>query len=259
MKIWFYLITIVCLSITLLPAYAGFEYFPDGNTLALWHMNEGAGDKIIDASQNGFDGEIEGKAEWGAEDWKKAGVAGKSFAFDGSTAINIGNIKELINLNAITVEAWVFAEDLGGWHLICCNWAGPPGAYHFGCENAVLKFHITTDNGTAFAQSAEPLEVGEWYHTAGTYDSTTGKIQIYVNGKPAGDTKHGGKFIDSDYDVIIGSKHSREFKWKGFIDEVRISDIVRTQKELSINLEKPGAVSPIGNLILTWGSIKSSF
>ena len=78
-------------------------------------MNEGAGDKIIDASRNGFDGKIEGKAEWGAEDWKKGGVSGKSFAFDGSTAINIGNIKELINLNAITVEAWFFVEDLGCW------------------------------------------------------------------------------------------------------------------------------------------------
>ncbi len=255
-----YLSTIIVLlltfSITLSYGASGFEYIPDTHTLALWHLNEEKGDKITDASPNGFDGAVEGKTAWGADEWKKDVNTGESFAFDGTTVINIGNVKELINPDAITVEAWVYPEDLNGWHLICCNWAGPPGAYHLGCENTIPKFHITTDNGTAFAAASDALEVNQWYHVAGTYDKDSGEIQLYINGEIAGTTKHGGELIDNDMDVIIGSKHSREFQWKGFIDEMRISNVVRTADTLSANLTKPSSVSPLGRLTITWANIK---
>jgi len=67
----------------------GFEYIPDANTLALWHFNEGTGDKIADSSPNKFNGAVEGKSDWADEDWNKM-AKGKSFKFDGNTAINIG-------------------------------------------------------------------------------------------------------------------------------------------------------------------------
>ena len=100
----------------------GFEYAPDNHTLALWHMNEGSGDIIGDASPNGFDGLVEGTANWGEEEWKKGGDTGKSFDFVGVTVINVGPEDKLITPDAITVEAWVYPRDLGGWKLICCHW-----------------------------------------------------------------------------------------------------------------------------------------
>jgi len=120
------------------------------------------------------------------------------------------------------------------------------------------RFHVHTDKGTADASGGK-LELKKWYHIAGTYDSKTGEIKLYIDGKLAVTKKLGGKLADNAYDVIIGSKHTRQFKWVGRIDEVRISDIAREPEELSPNLTKPpsSSVSPVGNLAAIWGEIKS--
>ena len=91
----------------------------------------------------------------------------------------------------------------------------------------------------------------------------TGDVKLYVDGKLVAEKKgHGGQITDDKlgFDVVIGSKHNLSLGWNGMIDEVRISDIARTAEELSPNLKQaqvgPTGVSPRGNLVLTWESIK---
>lgn len=237
-------------------AAEGFDYIPDANTLALWHFDADDGDKIKDSSPSKFDGVVEGKAQFGDEGWKKEGEKGKSFLFDGTTVINIGNIKELISPDAITIEAWVFPDDLSGWKLICCNWGGAVvGAWHFGVEAGTPKLHLTNDAGvTAFAGDGK-LEVGKWQHVAGSYDGKA--IRVYIDGVLAGETKADGDLKDNDMDVTIGSKDSREYQWKGRMDEVRISNKARDPKELSPNMTAPMAVSLSGKLATTWANVKA--
>ena len=171
----------------------------------------------------------------------------------------MGNVKELINPDAITIEAWVYADDLAGWHLICCNWGGAEvGAYHLGCLDGGAKFHITTTDGTLSAEDAGVISIEQWYHIAGIYDEDSGDIELYVDGELVASASHGGSLIDNDMDVIVGSKHSREFYWKGLIDEVRISNVVRDPEEFSINMKGPAPVSSKDSLILTWGAIKDN-
>ena len=258
-------ITIVMFALVSSLCYGsqGFEYVVDNHTLALWHMNEGNGDKIADASRNKFDGKVEGNVRWGKEGWKQGGAAGHSFVFDGSTRINLGHVKELImpKSNSITVEAWVNPQDLSQkWHVIYSNWSGPSAAYHFACRFKVPHFFLKTDKGMAEVTGGGRLKLGTWYHMAGTYDSKTGDVKLYVDGKlVAKKAGHGGKITDNNlrFDVVIGSKDNFSLSWKGTIDEVRISDIARTPIELSPNLGAPGkSVSPLGSLCLTWGAIK---
>ena len=40
------------------------KYVVDGNTIALWHFNEGSGGMLNDSSPNGFHGIIHGNPEW---------------------------------------------------------------------------------------------------------------------------------------------------------------------------------------------------
>ena len=231
----------------------GFEYLPDEATLGLWHFD---GDDVVDISDNGVKGEVEGKAVWDAnQDWNKENKPGKSFVFDGNTVISLGEAEVLIPKVEITIEAWVYPEDLSSWRLICTNWDGPPGAYHLGVQEGIAKFHINTDKGVAFAGAAKPLELEEWQHVAGTYDSN--QIKLYIDGKEISSTNHGGKLVGGGFDVIIGSKNTRQFKWKGLIDEVRISAIAREADVLSPNLEAPQAVEFTElTLPLLWGSLK---
>ena len=246
-------VSLFFLAISTCFGASGFGYLPDQNTLGLWHFNE---TKVKDVSGNNVEAKIEGDAAWDQnQEWNKADKSGKSFHFDGNTVISLGKAKVLIPDVAITVEAWVYPEDLNGWRLICTNWDGLPGAYHLGVSNGMPKFHINTANGGAAAEPVESLELKRWQHIAGTYDSKA--VKLYLNGEEVASNNHGGKLQGSDYEVIIGSKNTRDFKWIGLLDEVRISDIARDADELSPNLEKPQAVEFTElTLPLLWGSLK---
>ena len=253
---WVYAFACVCLlfsTTTSSFAAKGFDYLPDDDTLGLWHFDDA---KVVDASENGVKADVEGKATWDAnQDWNKEAKPGKSFVFDGNTVISLGEADVLIPKVAITIEAWVYPEDLSGWRLICTNWDGPPGAYHLGVENGIAKFHINTEKGVAFAGAAKPLELEQWQHVAGTYDSN--EIKLYIDGKEVGATNHGGKLVGAGFDVIIGSKNTRQFNWTGLMDEVRISGIARDAEVLSPNLAAPQAVEFTAvSLPIRWGQLK---
>lgn len=235
-------------------AAGGFEYLPDESTLGLWHFDGG---DIVDTSDNKVKGEVEGKAAWDAnQDWNREEKPGKSFVFDGKTVISLGEADVLIPKVEITIEAWVYPEDLTGWRLIFTNWDGPPGAYHLGVQNGIAKFHINTEKGTAFAGATDALELEKWQHVAGTYDSK--QIKLYIDGKEVGSTNHGGKLAGAaGFDVIIGSKNTRQFHWQGLMDEVRVSDIARAADVLSPNLDAPQSVEfSEWTLPTVWGYLK---
>ncbi len=91
-------------------AAGGFEYLPDESTLGLWHFD---GSDLTDTSDNAVKGEVEGKAAWDEnQDWNKENKPGKSFVFDGNAVISLGEAKVLIPKVEITIEAWVYPEDL---------------------------------------------------------------------------------------------------------------------------------------------------
>ena len=83
--------------------------------LADWPMNEGSGNKINDATGNSYTGTILG-ATW------KSGINGSALNFDGvNDYVQIPS--SLKTPNAITVEAWIKADDL--------NKGGPSGHHGF--------------------------------------------------------------------------------------------------------------------------------
>ena len=223
--------------VTIVPSRTGSDYLPDEWTLGLWHFD---GENIADSSINAVQGVIEGNAQWSTnQDWHEDAKPGHSFSFDGNTLITLGHADVLIPTDAITVEAWVYPQDLSGWRLVGTNWDLPPGAYHLGVRSGYAQFQINTDRGEAFVIAEVPLELGKWSHLAGTYDSNLNQVKFYVNGVEVASMEHSGKLADNDFDVVIGSKNNRRYKWNGLIDEVRISSIARQPEELSPNLAIP--------------------
>ena len=223
--------------VTIGPRRTGSEYLPDEWTLGLWHFD---GENIADSSTNAVQSVIEGNAQWSTnQDWHEEAKPGHSFSFDGNTLITLGHADVLIPTDAVTVEAWIYPQDLAGWRLITTNWDLPPGAYHLGVRSGYAQFQINTDQGAASIIATEQLELGKWSHLAGTYDSNKNQVKLYVNGVEVASMEHSGKLADNDFDVVIGSKNNRRFKWNGLIDEVRISSIARQPEDLSPNLVIP--------------------
>ena len=139
----------------------GYEYRPDADTLALWHFNEKNGAEVGDESDNGVEAAIEGVATWDDnDDWNADGAGGRSFSFDGSTLLAVPNAVAVVQPDLITVEAWVYPTDLGGWKLIATHWGGATvGRFHLGVENGIPKFHVNAGGAVSVAAASGALEL----------------------------------------------------------------------------------------------------
>ncbi|MFC1739670.1 LamG domain-containing protein [Planctomycetota bacterium] len=90
-----------------------------------------------------------------------------------------------------------------------------------------------------------------WYHIAGTYDKQSGKMNIYVDGKPAGERKVSkSDIILSSKDIKIGKGKPRRpirpvrantfvdfYSFDGLLDEVRIHDTALSAAEIARSYE----------------------
>lgn len=94
---------------------------------------------------------------------------------------------------------------------------------------------ITTSNGYVNAVSGFTLNMGECYHLAFTYDGTS--LDYYINGCLAQSTPHTGTMAQNDFITAIGNRTDCQCEsWIGYIDEVRIWNVARTQAEIQANM-----------------------
>ena len=109
------------------------------------------------------------------------------------------------------------------------------------------SFEITTTDGFAnfggVATAGVTLDPGNTYHIAATYNGQF--IRYYVNGCLTGEMAWSGDMIQNDLITAIGQQSSCECEqYRGYIDEVRIWNVARTQQEIAdnmLNLPNPGA------------------
>jgi hypothetical protein len=101
------------------------------------------------------------------------------------------------------------------------------------------------------------LEPNKWYHVAYTYDGKT--LNTYVNGEPDRENKISGNIDVVNAPFTIGSYKGESYFWRGNIDEVRVSNIARSQddiKAVMAGFESYLNVAPVGKLANTWARIK---
>ena len=132
--------------------------------------------------------------------------------------------------NQITVEALV--TQMGPAINIVSKHQGP------GDVNYLLRpnqAEITTTNGYVNSPSGLVLNIGQCYHVAFTYDGAN--LKFYVNGCLASSTPHTGNLIQNNFITAIGniSMNGSE-SWNGYIDEVRIWNVARTQVQIQSNM-----------------------
>lgn len=117
------------------------------------------------------------------------------------------------------------------------------------------QIQIATSAGNFPAADANKgLPTNEWVHIALTYDSVTGDMKIYVNGKvqsegvkKAGPVNLGRNGVDGFY---IGRSYEDSRFLAGEISECRIWNVVRTQEQIAGN---PYDVDPASaGLVAYW-------
>ncbi len=234
-------------------------YAQDENTVLLYTFEASSGDVVTDLSGNGNDGQLMGSTEWGG------GKLGSGLVFGGNGPRDFVEIPDSDSLDletGLTIEMWVFlntASSAGG------TGATKESSYKFGPrhDRKVLLRMTTTSAGwvEGILFSDTVLQLNKWIHTAATYDATSDVSKVYIDGELDAEGTIGGDIVLNDRELWLG-RGSNPFL-DGKIDELRISNVARTQKEVQqlMNLGIDGvlAVTPQDKLATSWGKLKKDF
>jgi hypothetical protein len=168
------------------------------------------------------------------------GQAGHALRFDGvDSFVSIENNGDFNFDPNFTVEAWVkptslvstgdfraivrgaFADGLGGglaWGMTLRN-----------SDPSNWGLTVSTPSTDTARSGPGGLEVGQWQHLAGTYDGS--RMRIYRDGTLVTSMLHPDPGTPSDAPFIIIGLWGAAFR--GYIDEVRIWNTVRTGREIA--------------------------
>ncbi len=123
------------------------------------------------------------------------------------------------------------------------------------------SFEITTTQGFAafsgVAAAGVQLEVGRTYHVAATYNGSF--LRYYVNGCLTGEMEWSGNMIQNNIDAAIGQQSTNETEqFRGYIDELRIWNVARTQEQIANNmLDLPDPTNQTG--LMAYYKFESNF
>ena len=153
------------------------------------------------------------------------GEVGQAFSVTGGTYVDIPNAASLNPTTAITVDAWVNGSALDVYQAIVKK-ADANAGYSLEMSSSKFAFYAWTSGGFAGVASVTSPAINTWYHVAGTYDSSTSTLAIYVNGVLESSVPLSGTLSPASHDLNFGRDPANLGDpgryWNGFIDEVEL-------------------------------------
>jgi hypothetical protein len=169
--------------------------------------------------------------------------AQNSLNFDGvDDKVNCGNSSSLqITGYAISIEAWVYPTSFSTYVyqnniVVKEDNSNDAGFMLRTGEGGKLNFAIGDGTGgwDELTSTTAVLALNKWQHVAGTYDGNY--MRLLVNGKTTDSMAYSGSIGNAGVDLTIGNHNSYNRPFFGNIDEVRIWNIYRSQKQILNNL-----------------------
>ena len=231
----------------------------DKNTVAVWLFEEGTGKTVEDASGNGHDGKFAGSPKW----VKAKFGTGLEFPGDAGGYVVVDSTKKL-ELETLSIEAWVKVEEsTGKWQGMVCKQQAGCTNRNYGIwvhvDKSVLHAQIGANGACAFSiDGTTDITDNKWHHLAFTYDGKMGRL--YVDGELENEGPNPDSFQSNDPITIGVPNLDNANGLKGIIDEIRISNVARTEKEIQeamdVGLAQILSVEPSGKLATRWGYLK---
>jgi len=150
--------------------------------VGVWHLDEGSGTHVADASGNGNGGVMSGGVSW------VAGVSGSALSFDGGTGeVKVSDNSVLEPATTVTLSAWIkHTGTPGNYSYVAAKGANGCIAASYGLYTGPgggLEFYVSQHRGSVYARSPDAGQRvwdGNWHLIVGTYDGST--IRLYVDG-----------------------------------------------------------------------------
>ena len=224
--------------------------------MGMWLFDQGKGNKVVDTSGNGNDGEI-------VDAERVDGKNGKGIEFDGTNHVVIRASRTVNDfLDGFTYLLWV--KPLGnpsGPHirLIERDWHNPN--ILIGPTDFYGSF-IFNGGINSSAVRGGTWEMDEWSFVALTHDGKT--LTLYVDSEAVADLDVGKPDFTEQHDGgsiwLTRWKGAAGWDFTGVLDEIAIFNTALSENNLGTimteGLEKALSVSAINTLTTTWGDIK---
>ncbi len=168
-------------------------------------------------------------------------TAGNALQFDGSNDFAfVADNASLDITGAVTLETWV---QLSSREPVRDQLAvGKRYAYYIYSEASAYGGSGNW-KGSAWAPGhtdtfgTTNLAAGQWYHLAMTFDGET--MKVFVNGQKENELSNVSSISTSDYNLSFGMEQSNgEYALDGFLDEVRLWDIARSEQQIAADYNK---------------------
>lgn len=227
----------------------------DANTVGLWHLEEtsGSGAYLKDSSPNGNNGTPTGTAVM-------EGVSNKGRDLNGTNSdyVDIPSSASLQLTTSMSIEAWISRDaDSGAIERVISksDSSSAPGFDYWlqvQADDTIQCGIVKGDSNGYWRNSTNIVPIGVWTHTACTFDSTNG-FNLYLNGVLSNGAVSGtvGSIRTSNRNLNIGrlgDNGSYYYSFNGKIDEVRISNVVRSANEINLSY-RLGANTVIGRFL----------
>ena len=204
---------------------------PISNLVAHYKMNDNAANTVVTDSK----GSINGTNQRNTAAVSVSGKIGGALSFNGtSDYTSLGD--NFFYSSNFTFAAW--ATRTNAWSQSVLMGGGHPGgrfseAMLARWDWATMGFGWQWYNGVyKYAAATNDLNLGQWYHYAGSYDGQT--IRYYVNGVEINSAACTSAPVDTKKAFLIGAVNWPDpgFRWGGVIDDVRIYDRALSSNEV---------------------------
>jgi hypothetical protein len=194
---------------------------------AVWHMNRDDEGKMPDASGNGHDGILSG----GGAMSSTTDLAGPALSISASASyLEIPHAPELVPGQSFTIEGWINADIIDDQPRFLVrkrdSYAIEASSEGEGTPRGVVWFETSADRSVS---APTALEENRYTHLALVYDGASTTFAFFIDGKSAVEREPpSDPAASSETAVEIG------LEAYGLIDEVRISDVVRSPAWLTV-------------------------
>ena len=208
----------------------------DDNYVAVYHLHETSG-YHNNSAQDAHHSDGDNVAQKGAD----IGQINGADEFD--NADDYVRVPDHADLDAtdMTVEAWAYPLGRPGTgvtdQIVCHKTSGDPWRsweLDLDDDNDTDNFQVSFaySDGTSRTTEADTSpQTDTWYYVVGVKDTTDNEVRIYIDGQDdnASPTSYtSDTYYNGDEQLFIGATSTASQEFNGYIDEVRVSDVERS-------------------------------
>ena len=169
---------LICICFTVFPLFTGrsLAVIDEQSVAGFWLLDEGRGETAEDGSGNGNDATVIGEPKW------VEGKFGKALEFDGKDDMVDTAFTSDEQNAAFTIMAWIRPATAISTQIVVAGRSNGGPQLNLASTGVAMTGYKMDNGQFAHVSGKTVFPEGKWTHIAGTYDSGTDEVKIYVDG-----------------------------------------------------------------------------